>query len=216
MIFTIFSFLSAVMMLAMIVIVGGGLLAVQVANRRGNRLLASELISRIAIGTIIFQIGHVLEHSVQLGYWLGHPFSPPYMSPIAAASSAGLATFVGHAGSMTVGMEVLHLTGNSIFWLGLLAWRQRSDHPYVTLSYRLQSFHMVEHIALTATILLTGHAIGLSTVFGFGDSLPAPWGPAIRVWFHFLMNLVVTVAVLLAIYARRRESSTTTPTSVTV
>lgn len=58
-----------------------------------------------------------------------------------------------------------------------------------------QGIHLVEHVALTATTIAFGTAIGISTLFGFASGA---WGSSYRVWFHFLLNSIATYYALRA------------------
>jgi len=73
-----------------------------------------------------------------------------------------------------------------------------------TVAFWFQLVHVVEHVSLTSTWFLGGLPRGLSTLFGFSFDFPGAWAPGIRVWWHFVMNLVVTVAALFALLELRR------------
>ena len=144
-----------------------------------------------AIGGGVFQLGHFAEHVAQAGYWLAHRSDAPWMTPWASslASSFGrLAT-----GTPGFGMEALHLTGNMIFFGGATAIAvviSRGGRPDARRPARLgvavQGLHVLEHVALTATVLAGGPARGLSTLFGTLDPGPGLW--TYRVWWHLTIN----------------------------
>jgi hypothetical protein len=157
---------------------------------------ARHLLIAVAAAGLGFQAVHSLEHLLQLGYWLLHPASPAWLTPWAAAGRDALAAVTGQ-GPMT-GMELLHLLGNAVSLAGLCATlavlgRDRTSQALVAVTW-LQAAHLAEHVALTATTLLTGEAIGLTTAFGAGP--PGPAGTALRVWAHFAINLGLTLYAL--------------------
>jgi hypothetical protein len=49
-----------------------------------------------------------------------------------------------------------------------------------------------------------GRAIGVSTLLGASIYLGDAWASSIRIWWHFLMNLAVTVAGVLALRGLKR------------
>jgi hypothetical protein len=55
---------------------------------------------------------------------------------------------------------------------------------------------------LTGTYLASGEAIGFTTVFGLADGA---FGSTLRVWAHFLLNLVATYFALRAVLEMRRS-----------
>lgn len=136
---------------------------------------------------------HFIEHIAQFGYWFAHPTEAPWMTPWAHEAMGWLAI----GGNIKLGMESLHLIGNLIFLGGvmaLLVWFRSQDTEGVDLvnirrARTIQTWHVLEHIALTSTVIMFGKGIGVSTLFGLVD------GPVLfstRVWFHFLINLVAT------------------------
>lgn len=147
----------------------------------------------VASGALAIQAGHLLEHVLQLGYWLAHPTDAPWMSPWGAA----LAHVLSIGGDHVLGMELLHLFGNLTFLAGLAAlvvvcWaagtRLRAA-PNLRAALLIQTLHVAEHVALTASVALTGQAAGVSTALGLAD------GPVLytwRIWFHILVNLAAS------------------------
>lgn len=182
----------------------GGLGAQLWRRRRGHVLAAT------ALGAVGFQVLHVTEHLLQLGYWMFHPQQPPWLTPWAVAGRDALAHVVGVAASG--GNELLHLGGNVVFFAGLaalavLAGRQGVAGQLDALrpAMYLQGGHVAEHLLLTATSLLTGRAVGMSTLFGV-LAPPAPAATASRVLVHFVVNLVATAYALQAVrHARALE-----------
>lgn len=142
-----------------------------------------------------FQVTHFVEHVVQLGWWFAHPSAVPFLTPWARSAADGLS-------NSALGVEVLHLVGNTIFLLAAVALvsitsadpRRRSAAWWCVA---IQGLHVAEHVALTVSVGLTGQAIGVSTVFGAIDAGPPAW--SYRVWLHFGVNLLATVLALRAI-----------------
>jgi hypothetical protein len=145
------------------------------AGRRPDTSLLLAVAVAVAVAGLGFQAIHTVEHLLQLGYWLLHPTSHAWLTPWAAAARDALAALTDQH-PMT-GMELLHLLGNGIFLVGLCATlaavgRDRAPRALVVVTW-LQAAHVAEHLALTATMTLTGDAIGVTTAFG---ALP----PAVR------------------------------------
>lgn len=162
-----------------------------------------------AVGLLGFQVFHVLEHGIQIGYWFGHPTAAPFLTPWAVFGRDALAAPLGRGPAG--GAELLHLVGNLLFLGGLLllaaVWRYdgrsaplRSDVGVRRVRWATwaQVLHVAEHVLLTTTFIVAGSANGLSTGFG---ALPAgPVGGAVRVWMHFGLNAVPTMLVGMALY----------------
>jgi len=159
---------------------------------------APRLFAAGAIGGLVFQVIHLLEHMLQIAFWAAAPTEKPWLSSWADGTAGGLGYFcslVAPNGAPSLGVEALHLTGNVIFLGALASWQMArrtsgldSLRP-LTIAERIQIFHVVEHIALVATLLLVGRPLGLSTAFGFAGGIS---GVALRVWFHFGINAAAT------------------------
>lgn len=158
-----------------------------------------------AVAGIGFQVFHLVEHVAQLGYWGAHPGHPPWLTPWAEAGRDALAL----GGDSATGSELLHLMGNVIFLVALVAlWLYArgsglSNVRALRPALALQGFHVGEHVFLTATWVLWGRALGFSTLFG------ALTGPALathRIWWHFLVNLGATALGVAALAQGRRLS----------
>lgn len=154
----------------------------------------------VVIMTIGFQIVHALEHVLQAGYWLLHPSDAPWLTPWAAVGRDALAGLAdGHPGS---GSELLHLTGNIVFLVGLVALTalhppsQRIHPRWLRAALMLQGFHVGEHVLLTVTWLATGRALGTTTLFGLLEGTVVS---GVRVWAHFLLNLIATAFTVAAV-----------------
>jgi hypothetical protein len=203
-----------------------GFLGWLLARRLGRLRLAFRLLIVLVVGTLSFQAVHFIEHLSQLGYWFVYPAATPWMTPWGRVAADGLAALAGDYGGHATGMELLHLVGNSIFFIGIatmyLALRARGTDRREMRATRfvfwLQLVHVLEHVSLTSTYLFFGTPIGMSTLFGYSFHLEGAWASSIRIWWHFTMVLVTTGAAVLALGELRRAGLFTTsapPTSTT-
>jgi hypothetical protein len=162
----------------------------------------------IVIG-VIGQIGHLTEHVAQVGYWFQHPNSPAWMTPWGSALARGFGqvdTF-----KPTLGMEILHLTGNLIFLAGLAAVMVITRHARRTrtrfwgkMGVWMQGIHGLEHLSLTLSVWFgASQAIGLST--WFGQLTPGPGLTTYRIWWHFIANVIGSIIFGIALYHLWRE-----------
>lgn len=162
----------------------------------------------IGVG-VIGQIAHVQEHVAQVGIWVAHPNSPPGMTPWGDALARGLGQV--DPSKPSLGMEVLHLTGNFIFLAGLAGIVLVTRHAVHTKARRwavlgtwMQALHGLEHLVLTVSVALGAkQAIGLSTWFGLLQPGPGLW--TYRIWWHFLANVLGSVVFAIALYHLWRE-----------
>lgn len=151
----------------------------------------TRVLKYVAVGALVFQAVHFFEHLAQVGYWVAHPLEAPWLTPWAAEGRDALAI----GGELALGNELLHLIGNLVFLGGVVALvaycqrRGRGMLPGLRVALLLQGFHVIEHMALTATSAIYGKAIGLSTFLGL---VGGPVMTSYRVWFHLLINLVAT------------------------
>jgi hypothetical protein len=74
--------------------------------------------------------------------------------------------------------------------------------PFLKPALLLQGAHVIEHVLLTGTYLAIGEPIGFTTLFGLGDGA---FGSGLRVWAHFLLNLVATYFAVRAVLEMRRR-----------
>jgi hypothetical protein len=161
-----------------------------VISRRGFLKAASGL-KYLAVAALAFQAVHFFEHIAQLGYWLLHPTEAPWITPWAVPARDALAV----TGHVHLGNELLHLSGNLVFLGGLIALAVYSNRrggessPHLRTALWVQGIHMGEHVALTASTVIFGKAVGLSTFLGL---VSGPAMTSFRVWFHLLINLVAT------------------------
>jgi hypothetical protein len=110
----------------------------------------------------------------------------------------------------------MHLVGNGIFLVAVgAAWwlcahsAKRPDRRGVSLmraATLIEAFHILEHSALTITVLPVGRPIGLSTGFGELDPGPALW--TYRIWWHLVFNL--TPVILAGIALIKLQNATLT------
>ncbi len=148
-------------------------------------------------GGLVFQVIHALEHFLQFAIWFTDR-ETPWLSSWAAGTAEGLQYFcslVPLADTPTsIGVEMLHLTGNTIFLGALTAWqvamrRTGRNITALNIAEKVQFFHVAEHLLLVVSLIGFGEAMGISTGFGVlsGTTLVA-----VRVWFHFAVNAVAT------------------------
>ena len=199
--------------LALVLIATLGLTGWLLARRLHRPAIAIQLLVVLVLGGVSFQVVHFFYHLLQLGYWFAHPTEAPWMPPWSRVAVTDLAALAGYQGDMAAGMELLHLAGNWIFFAAgvvpiYLTLRslntERGEMHATRVAFWLQLVHVLEHVSLTSTYLLVGRAIGLSTLFGATFYLGGAWASSIRIWWHFLINLAVTGAVLLALRELRR------------
>ncbi|WP_406011662.1 DUF6008 family protein [Streptomyces sp. NBC_00637] len=159
---------------------------------------------------VVGQVGHFQEHVAQAGYWIAHPYSPAWMTPWANSLSRGMGQI--DMTKPSLGMEILHLTGNFIFLAGLVGIAQITrrvggelkSRKWARMGVWMQGFHGVEHIVLTVSVALgASRAIGLSTWFGAIE--PGPALVTYRIWWHFVFNLVGTIILMLSVFHLWRE-----------
>ncbi|MEU2282469.1 DUF6008 family protein [Streptomyces sp. NPDC013178] len=179
-----------------------------------NRGTVRPWLYRTAVGLIglgvVGQIGHFQEHVAQAGYWIAHPYSPAWMTPWADSLARGMGQI--DMTKPSLGMEILHLTGNFIFLAGLVGIVQITrrvggelkSRKWAKMGVWMQGIHGVEHVVLTLSVALgASRAIGLSTWFGAVE--PGAALVTYRIWWHFVFNLVGTVILSLSVYHLWRE-----------
>lgn len=159
---------------------------------------------------VIGQVGHLQEHVVQAAYWIVHPMEAAWMTPWANSLARGMGQV--DATKPSLGMEILHLTGNFIFLAGLVgivqitrrATRDLASRRWAKMGVWMQGIHGVEHVVLTLSVALgASRAIGLSTWFGVID--PGPALTTYRVWWHFVANVIGTAIFAMSLYHLWRE-----------
>ncbi|WUG24525.1 DUF6008 family protein [Streptomyces sp. NBC_00464] len=193
---------TAAMWLAVALLAWGGRRPVRPWSYRG----AVVVIGLGAVG----QLGHFQEHIAQAAYWIAHPDAPAWMTPWGDSLARGMGQI--DSSKPSLGMEVLHLTGNFNFLAGLVgimvithrAVRSLKARKWAKMGVWMQGIHGLEHVVLTLSVALgAGRAIGLSTWFG-----ALPPGTALttyRVWWHFVANLIGTAIFATALFHLWRE-----------
>jgi hypothetical protein len=160
---------------------------------------------------VLGQIGHIQEHVAQAGYWALHPNDKPWMTPW----GTGLANGMGQVDTSkpSLGMEILHLTGNFIFLAGLVGIMivtrptpGARSRKWGRMGTWMQGIHGLEHLSLTLSVAFGAkQAIGLSTWFGLLDPGPGLW--TYRIWWHLIANLMGSIIFGVSVYHLWRERS---------
>lgn len=166
----------------------------------------------VVILGVLGQIGHIQEHFAQAGYWIAHPEAPGWMTPWGTGLADGFDQV--DTSKPSLGMEILHLTGNFIFLAGLVGIMVLTRHTRGLRSRRwgrmgvwMQGIHGLEHVSLTLSVAFgASEAIGLSTWFGTLQPGPGLW--TYRVWWHFLANVAGSVIFAIALVHLWRERAT--------
>ncbi len=160
-------------------------------------MLKKALIAATAAG-VAFQVGHFAEHAYQFGHWLIVDRTKPWMGDAAnwLVRKIGVVTDCGS----TMGMELLHLGGNSIFLATLAALVYLKPSKPMKWALGIEAFHLTEHMMLVASVALVGKPFGWSTLFGFAPSLLGSSNAAVgyRVGWHFVLNLIPTILMMVA------------------
>ena len=193
------------------------------AGGEDSRLLV--WLGTVAALGLVFQVGHFAEHAIQFTVWLLGDLSnicgrdTPWMSPWAneLVRSLGLWLFpTAVAGRrMMLGMETLHLIGNSIFLASLACLYYCLRSKWVKWALLVETFHLYEHILLTATAYFVGKPIGLSTLFGDSDAIGnREFAVGYRVSWHFFMNLLPMPFAMVALMERWRGISEKAPLTI--
>jgi hypothetical protein len=165
------------------------------------RLDLATVLAGVAGVGLAFQVGHFAEHAFQFAVWILGDLSnicgreTPWMSPWVTEMVRYTGTIMfpgaGAQRQMTMGMEVLHLIGNSIFLtsLGCLYYCVRSR--WIRRALYIEGFHLYEHLMLTLTACFVDKPMGLSTLFGGAGVIGGPeFAVGYRVTWHFAMNLL--------------------------
>lgn len=149
----------------------------------------SLLVAVCAFGFAL-QLFHGLEHVAQTVAWVREPALTPWLSQWAAAGRDGLA--VGLWRQRGTATEVLHLAGNLVFLVALTAGsvvaRPAGRGWWLRRGLAVQGVHVAEHLLLVTTLLVTGRAEGLTTLFGLINP-PSQLAFGFRVLLHLAFNL---------------------------
>jgi hypothetical protein len=189
------------------------------------RLEQLKIFSIIVVGLgLAFQVGHFAEHAVQFAVWLlgtsqwvasnfcgrGVPYMSEPVTRAVSAAGAYLFPSADVARQMMMGMETLHLVGNSVFLATIAGVFYFIPTKLVRYAFYIETAHLCEHVALTLSAYYVGTPIGVSTLFG---QAPALWGTELavgwRVSWHFAMNLLPMPLVMIAIMRHLAEKEIT-------
>jgi hypothetical protein len=201
--------LGAVLLLLWAVSMWVAVAGLAYANRGPGRPWVYRASVGVILVGVIGQIGHLQEHVAQAAYWLGHPNSPAWMTPWGSGMAKGFGR-VDHS-KPTLGMEILHLTGNFIFLSGLVAVMVVTRRSPRTQARRwgkmgvwMQGIHGLEHLSLTLSVWFgADQAIGLST--WFGQLQPGAGLTTYRIWWHFIANVMGSFIFGMALYHLWKE-----------
>jgi hypothetical protein len=201
--------LGAVGLLAWAVAMWTAVAGLAFVDRRGKRAWMYKASLTVILIGVVGQIGHLAEHVAQAVYWIWHPEAPAWMTPWGTGLANGYQQVDTHR--KTLGMEILHLTGNFIFLAGLTAVmiitrraRKTRTRWWGTMGVWMQGIHGLEHLALTVSVWLGAkQAVGLST--WFGQLKPGPGATTYRVWWHFWANVMGSFIFAMALWHLRRE-----------
>jgi len=200
---------GAVLLLLWAVAMWAAVAGLWYAGRRGPRPWLFRASAAVIVIGLIGQIGHLTEHVAQVGYWVGHSNSPAWMTPWGSALARGFDQV--DTTKPTLGMEILHLTGNFIFLAGIAAVmvitryaRRTRTRFWAKMGVWMQGIHGLEHLSLTLSVWLGAkEAIGLST--WFGQLTPGPGLTTYRIWWHFIANVIGSFIFGMALYHLWRE-----------
>lgn len=184
-------------------------------------------IAAVAGAGLAFQVGHFAEHALQFGIWIlgdlsnicgrDKPWMSPWVTEMVRIAGQHMFPRADAAQRMMLGMEVLHLIGNTIFLTSLICLYDCLPSKWVRYAVYIEGFHLCEHLALTATAYYVGTAIGISTLFGYAGSLGGrEFAVGYRVTWHFVMNLLPMPFAMYALMswyrtARRKRAAATVP-----
>lgn len=176
------------------------------------------ILAAIAGLGLAFQVGHFAEHAIQFGVWILGDISKicgrdtPWMSPWVTemVRNVGIVMFPSADATrqMMLGMEVLHLVGNSIFLisLGCLYYCIRSK--WIRWACYIETFHLYEHLILTVSAYFVGKPIGLSTLFGGSGVVGSrEFAVGYRVTWHFVMNLLPLPFAMIGLMKYLRQAA---------
>jgi hypothetical protein len=167
-------------------------------------------LSLVAILGLAFQIGHFAEHVFQFVVWVLGDFSnicgrdTPWMSPWVTrlVQRFGLLMFPARdaAAQMMLGMELLHLIANCIFLTSLVCLYCWIPSKWVRWAVYIETFHLCEHVSLTATAYFLGKPVGMSTLLGRASLIgEREFAVGFRVTWHFVMNLLPMPFAMIAL-----------------
>jgi hypothetical protein len=163
----------------------------------------------VAVLGLLFQVGHFFEHAFQFVVWLLGDLSEicgrdtPWASAWASNLIDRIGLVVAPAADAPrrwmLGLEVLHVIGNSIFFATLGLFYYLTRNRWVRWGLYIEAFHLYEHIMLTYTAVFVGKPIGLSTLFGAVGLSSKEFAVGVRVTWHFVMNLLPMPFVIIGL-----------------
>ena len=167
---------------------------------------------------LLFQVGHFAEHAAQFAIWIlgdlsnicgrNTPWMSPWVTELVQQTGVLLFPSTDPQRRMILGMEVLHLIGNSIFLTGLSCLYFCIPSKWVRWALYIESFHLYEHLSLTATAYFVGKPIGMSTLFGAANVLgDREFAVGCRVIWHFAMNLLPMPFAMIGVMEYWREQA---------
>ena len=179
--------------------------------------LATVLAAVAGLG-MAFQVGHFAEHAFQFGVWILGDLSnicgrdTPWMSPWVTEMVRWVGVMLFPTSDaprqMMMGMEVLHLIGNSIFLtsLGCLYYCVRSK--WIRWAFCIEGFHLYEHVMLTLSAYFLGKPFGMSTLFGGAGIIGSrEFAVGYRVSWHFAMNLLPMPFAMIGLMEHMRSKA---------
>jgi hypothetical protein len=174
------------------------------------------VLGSVATLGLLFQVGHFAEHAAQFAIWLlgeqsnicgrDTPWMSPWVTEFVRQIGLALVPSADAARRMMLGMEVLHLIGNSIFLVSLMSLFYCVRSKWARWAIYIEAFHLYEHVILTATAYFVGKPIGMSTLFGAANVIgEREFAAGCRVTWHFAMNLLPMPLAMLGLmeYWRR-------------
>lgn len=175
----------------------------------------------VTVFALLFQIGHFAEHAFQFAVWLLGDLSnicgrdAPWMSKWAAALveqiGAHLFPSAEEGRRMLMGMEMLHLLGNSIFLCGLAGLYYFARSKWVRWAIYIETFHLYEHAMLATSTYFTGKPIGMSTLFGGSNGIfDRELAVGFRVPWHFAMNVLPMPFAMMGLMEAWRQTKSAT------
>ena len=178
--------------------------------------VAAWLAVAVGIGTLAFQLLHVGEHLLQLGYWTctlpsrRGSLRGDARRPTASPCSRGTRTPGGRPGSSCCTWRAGSSASRpSRLQRAATGPGRPRDASAARFAFGLELAHVAEHLSLSLTSLFMHVPIGISTLFGGAFLLPGAWATSIRLLFHFAMNLTVTTAAVVALVLWWRARRTT-------
>jgi hypothetical protein len=189
--------LGALLLLGWAVAMWTAVFALMFADRFGKGRSVYRGATAVVLIGVVGQIGHLQEHVAQVGYWVQHPNSKPWMTPWGDGLARGFQ--VVDPSRPGLGMEILHFVGNMIFLAGMAgimivtcrATGVRA-RKWGRMGVIMQGFHGLEHLSLMLSVWLgAARPIGISTWFGVMQPGPGLW--TYRIWWHFAANVLGSV-----------------------